>query len=234
MAANVLRVKPSTKSGRDASTYTSLGTTRTSRSPADDQHGVESPPDERVTAGIGLEPDEAFDGPARVGVLRDGSTSEPWSPSITVMVPPGLVTARKRPAPHRGRVRCSKTKHTNTWSKLARRVREIEHIGTPKGHVGQPGGPHTLTGDRQRLLGDVDGGDARLPGCCGERHRLGAHAAPGLEHPASGGKDGARMEEVGERGRLIDQPLALSWSVSVDVVWFSRVACIHACMLPVR
>ena len=41
---------------------------------------------------------------------------DPWSPSITVMVPPGLSSLLRITNASTGRARCSKTKQTKMWS----------------------------------------------------------------------------------------------------------------------
>ena len=52
----------------------------------------------------------------------------------------------------------------------------------------------------------------------GEFERLRADAAARLQHPFARREIHAAVQQVGERGRLILQPLPLAFAVAVDIV----------------
>ncbi len=56
---------------------------------------------------------------SRAAAVSGWKYAEPWSPSITVIVPPGRSIVFSRVSAPTGSGRCSSTKQTKTWSKVS-------------------------------------------------------------------------------------------------------------------
>ena len=92
-----------------------------------------------------------------------------------------------------------------------------EDVRLPELDVGESGlvGPSPGFGDR--LCGDVNRREARTGAPLGQGDRLGADAAPDLEHPAPARVGGVGMQQVDQRTGLILQALVLPQVIAVDV-----------------
>ena len=97
------------------------------------------------------------------------------------------------------------------------RKRQREQVGALERDVGHAGGLRGGRGRGERRLRDVDRGDDRAGTVAGQRHRLRAHAAAGLEHAAAVRVAGVVVQQLDQRGRLVEQSLALAGVVAVDV-----------------
>ena len=84
-------------------------------------------------------------------------------------------------------------------------------------HVGESGpvGPSPGLGDR--LCGDINRREARIGAPLGQGDRLGADAAPNLEHPAPARVSGVGMQQVDQRTGLILQALVLPQVIAVYI-----------------
>ena len=95
--------------------------------------------------------------------------------------------------------------------------RKIEDVRLQEIHVGQPGFLRASPGFGERLGGDVHRREAGTRASLGERHRLGTHAAPGLQHGGAGWVGGVGVQQVDQGSGLIVQPLLLSRLIAVHV-----------------
>jgi hypothetical protein len=87
-----------------------------------------------------------------------------------------------------------------------------------EGHVGETGVRHAAACLRERRIRDVHRDDAGAGAVRGEVHRLGTHAAAGLEDAFAGREGDAVVEQGGEGVRLVGEALRLPPRVAVDVV----------------
>ena len=144
--------------------------------------------------------------------------ADPWSPSITVIVPPGFSSAFSAVSASTGRARCSSTKQTKTWSNdagangrskmSARRnvdVREARRRRSRRSACASESA-ETSTDVKRALRAALR-----------ERDGLGADAAARLEHRAPRRVGGVGVQQVDERPRLVLQALDLARLVAVDV-----------------
>ena len=155
---------------------------------------------------------------ARAAALSGWKYAEPWSPSITVTVPPGRTRPASRSSAAAGSGRCSRTKHTNRWSNEDGSNGGSSMSAWHSSTLARPASSTRRVAAATRLLGDVDRRDPRLGAARGQRHGLRADAAAGLQHGASGRVRRVAVQQLHQRAGLVGQPLALALAVAVDVL----------------